>query len=384
MLPLATCPRFARLTLAALVLGAAAIARAAAPDWSVEITPDGELFPVLDLSQRTPESAASPGGGNGLVIVRVRGESAPSHVRLVLDTEGLREPAIVEADLRAGTTTELRPRLDWDTRWLAGLDSPRRQPLRVTIERGGRAAETRETPVRVHPLDDALYFVREGRERIDLGWVFAAYVDPEDPVVASIVDAARATDAEFDRPSEDAGANVAKALAIWTALTRHGLRYADGDPSLSRGPAIYSQRVRLLGEVWNERRANCVDGSVLIASVLERIGIPAFIALVPGHAFVGFRAERGGAIEWLETTLLGRADIADDAGIAANFEAARAAGDARWRRSANRFDRRHAPDYALIDIGTARSYGIIPAGAHGENRGRAGPSAAGLSRKRPE
>ena len=63
MLPLATCHRFARLTLAALVLGAAAIARAAAPDWSVEITPDGELFPVLDLSQRTPESAASPGGG---------------------------------------------------------------------------------------------------------------------------------------------------------------------------------------------------------------------------------------------------------------------------------------------------------------------------------
>ena len=177
---------------------------------------------------------------------------------------------------------------------------------------------------------------------------------------------------------------MTKALAIWSALTRHGLRYADGDPALSRGPAIYSQRVRLLGEVWNERRANCVDGSVLIASVLERIGIPAFIALVPGHAFVGFCAERGGGIEWLETTLLGRAASADDVDIAANFEAARAAGTARWRRSAGRFDRRHAPDYALIDIGTARSYGIIPVGAHGQNRGRAGPSAAGLSRKRPE
>jgi hypothetical protein len=383
MLPLATRRHFACSILAVLLLGAAAIVRAAAPDWSVEITPDGELFPVLDLSQRAPESAASPGGGNGLVIVRVHGGSTASHVQLALETEGLREAAIVEADLRAGAVTELRPRLDWDTQWLAGLRSPIRQPLRVTVERAGHVDETREIPVRVHPLDDALYFVREGRERIDLGWVFAAYVDPKDPVVTSIVAAARETDPVFARPSDDADANVAKALAIWTVLTRHGLTYADGDPSLSRGPAIYSQRVRLLGEVWNERRANCVDGSVLIASVLERIGIPAFIALVPGHAFVGFRAERGGPIAWLETTLLGRAASSSDAEIAANFAAARAAGDARWRRSASRFDRRHAPDYALIDIGTARSYGIIPAGAHGENRGRAGPSAAGLSRKRP-
>jgi hypothetical protein len=382
MLPLATRFRFVRPILAALLLGAAAVARAAA-DWSVEIAPDGELFPVLDLSQRAPESATSPGGGNGLVIVRVRGDGVRSRMRLSLDTAGLREPAIVEADVAPGAVAELRPRLDWDPAWLAGLKTPIRQPLRVTIERAGRSAETREIPVRVHPLDDALYFVREGKERIDLGWVFAAYVDPGDPVVTAIVDDARTFDEDFERPGDDADANVAKALAIWTALARHGLRYADGDPSLSRGPAVYSQRVRLLGEVWNERRANCVDGSVLIASVLERIGIPAFIALVPGHAFVGFRAGAGGGIEWLETTLLGRASPADDAGIAANFAAARAAGNARWRRAASRFDRRHAPDYALIDIGTARSYGIIPVGAHGENRGRAGPSAAGLSRKRP-
>lgn len=377
MRPLATSKRLA---LTVVLLCASAFARAA-PDWTVEITPDGELFPVLDLSQRAPDSAASPGGGNGLASVRVRGDAAHPHVRVSVQTAGLRAPAIVEANLDAGIVTELRPRLDWDTAWLSRLATPVRQPLRVTVEQEGAPAETREVPVRVHPLDDALYFVRAGKDRIDLGWVFAAYVDPDDPVVGAIVAAARTIDDAFDRPADDADATIAKALAIWTALARHGLRYADGDPSLSRGPAIYSQRVRLLADVWNERRANCVDGSVLIASVLERIGIPAFIALVPGHAFVGFRAERGGRIAWLETTLLGRASSADAAAIARNFAAARAAGDARWRRSANRFDRRHAPDYALIDIGTARSYGIIPAGAHGENRGRAGPSAAGLSRK---
>ena len=378
--------------IAALLLAAVVRAGAAAPDWTIEITPEGELFPVLDLSQMTPTSATAPGGGNGLVIVRVRGEGTPRHVRLELRTAGLRAPSVVEADVARGSAIELRPRLDWDTAYLAALKSPNRQAVQVTLQRSGRASETRDVAVRVHPLDDALYYVHEGRDRVDLGWVFAAYVNPDDPVVEAIVDEARAIDADFDRQADGRDAIARKALAIWTALTRHGLRYAAGDPALSRGPTVYSQRVRLLADVWRERRANCLDGSVLIASVLERIGIPAFIALVPGHAFVGYRiddgADGGEHVEWLETTLLGdrshaaHASAPDDAAIAANFEAARIAGRARWRRVASRFDRRHAPDYALIDIGTARSYGIIPLGAHGEGRGRAGPAAAaGFSRK---
>ena len=378
-----------RLAAFVLLLGAIALetiatsARAAAPDWTIEITPDGELFPVLDLSQAPAESAA-PGGGNGLVIVRVRGAEGP--LRLVVETPGLEVPAVVETEIAAsGKPIELRPRLRWDTAWLRDLKAPRGQALRLTLESAG-VARVREVAVRVHPLDDALYFVREGRERIDLGWVFAAYVNPDDPVVARVVDDARAIDPAFDTHGDDPETKLRKARAIWAALTRHGLRYAAGDPALSRGPAIYSQRVRLMSEVWNERRANCLDGSVLLASVFERIGMPAFIALVPGHAFVGFRTGKGHA-EFLETTLLGAgADSPRAAGTSAetdaNFDAALRAGRARWRRTASRFDRRHAPDYALIDIGTARSYGIIPLGARGENVAgeRAGPAAA-LPRK---
>jgi len=388
MPPLATRSPMHRksLPLAALLLGVAFSFRliAAAPDWSVEITPDGELFPVLDLSQMPPKSAPEPGGGNGLVMVRVGGDGARRHLRLEITTPGLREPAIVEAELERGKTLELRPRLDWDIPYLRALKAPTHQVLRITLERSGVATEVRDVDVRVHPLDDALYYVREGKDRIDLGWVFAAYVNPEDPIVEEIVATAREFDADFDQPADSAEATLRKAHAVWAALTRHGLRYAAGDPALSRGPVLYSQRVRLLADVWKERRANCLDGSVLIASVLERIGIPAFIVLVPGHAFVGYRSE-GEQMELLETTVLGartdaedgRSPAADDAAIAANFEAARSAGRARWRRVSARFDRRHAPDYALIDIGIARSYGIIPLGAHGEDGGeeRASPTA---------
>lgn len=397
---LATCLSIRRrrllLPIAAFLLGVAAALRvgAGAPEWTIEVTPDGELFPVLDLSQMPPKSASVPGGGNGLVIVRVTGSDVPRHLRLRVTTRRLREASVVEADLESGGAIELRPRLDWDVGYLRALRTPSRQALRFILDGTNLAPQAHEIQVRVHPLDDALYYVREGRDRIDLGWVFAAYVNPEDPVVAEITASARALDPDFDRPAENADERVHKAMSIWSALVRHGLHYAAGDPALSRGPAIYSQRVRLLADVWKERRANCLDGSVLIASVFEKIGIPAFIVLVPGHAFVGYHADKD-RVEFLETTLLGdevrpretrSTGMATDAlAVAANFEAARSAGRTRWRRVSARFDRRHGPDYALIDIGTARSYGIIPLGAHrddGEGRVRTDPAAAaGLSRK---
>ena len=105
---------------------------------------------------------------------------------------------------------------------------------------------------------------------------------------------------------------------------------------------------------WRDRRANCIDSSVLIAAALERIGLQPLIVLVPGHAFVGYRNGDGSA-EFLETTLLGvRAGAAD------SFERARAAGRARWRKAAAKLDGRHAPDYALVDILKARQLGIRP------------------------
>src|SRR5690606_30765248 len=150
---------------------------------------------------------------------------------------------------------------------------------------------------------------------------------------------------------------------------------------LSRGPVVWSQRVRLLDEVWHDRRANCIDSSVLIASVLERIGQRALIVLVPGHAFVGYRTGPGSrAAEYIETTLLGQAG----ATATDNCAAARVAGRRSWRKAAARLDGRHGPDYALIDIGAARAYGIIPIGAAERairHPSEAIPAPAGSSRK---
>lgn len=341
---------------------ALAAGRAGAFEWQVDITPAGELFPALELSQARHGAPTAAGGGDGLVSVQVRGADMPAEVRLQVDTPGLRQPAVVTA-IRAGAVLELRPHLDWDVDELRRLGSPRRQVMRISLEGTGRVREVRHVDVRLHPLDDALYFVREGRDRVDLGWSFAGYVNPRDPVVDAVLALAQSIQPRFDTLDDTDRVGV-----VWAALEQRGLRYADGDPALSRGPALWSQRVRLLGEVWRDRRANCIDSSILIASVLERLGLRPFIVLVPGHAFVGFGGDaRRATAQYLETTLLG----AQPSSTATNYAAARRAGRARWRSVSATFGRRHGPSYALIDIGTARGYGIIPLAA---DAGRAFPA----------
>jgi hypothetical protein len=232
--------------------------------------------------------------------------------------------------------------------------------------------------VRVHALDDAPYFVREGGDHVDLGWAFAGYVDPRSTVVDAILDEARRIDPQL----ETGGRELQRMRAVWLALEHRGLRYDAGDPALSRGPVVWSQRVRLAEDVWEDRRANCIDSSVLIAAVLERLHMRPLIVLVPQHAFVGYRTERG--VEFFETPLIGASPARRRVDPAANFTAARAAGNTHWRRVAARMDGRHGPDYALIDVGTARSYGIIPfsAGDRSASAPRPAPGAQSAARER--
>ena len=336
---------------------------------SLEIvtTPAGDVFPALELSQTAagPGVSAAP-AGNGLLRIVIRDPGRTLDLQLTVTTPGLVEPAVLAA--RVSGDTVLRPRLRWDVAALRQRDRVVEQTLEVRATAPGMQPVSSNIDIRVHPLDEALYFVREGNNRIDLSWSFAAWVDPQHPVVDELLALAGIDPGDVPGPL-NRSERLRLAAAIWNGLERRGLRYADDSPGISQGPVIYSQRVRLLSSTWEDRVANCMDGSVLIASALERLGVKSFLVLIPGHAFVGFYTDSGRhQAEFLETTLLGtsaREDSALQSGRrgASAFDAARRAGRARYREVMPRLDGRHRPDYALIDISTARTYGIMPLAA---------------------
>lgn len=93
--------------------------------------------------------------------------------------------------------------------------------------------------------------------------------------------------------------------AIFDALKTHtGITYINAP--LSIGPTSHEirQRINLPRDSIAYRQANCIDGAVLYASLLERAAVNAAIVIVAGHAFVGWETWRGnGAFEFLETTM---------------------------------------------------------------------------------
>jgi len=347
-------------------------------DWSAHVAPYGQVFPSLELSQaRRPEIPASDhvlGNGSGLIAVRVRARRANERVILSVAVPELGAPQRFGATLtEAGTDYELHPPLAWDPANLRTLGGAKPTQMDFALDRDG-SNETRNVAISLRPLEEALYFVHDGADSADLAWIFAAYVNERDAVVDEILEAARASGIVENFSSADTNSIYRQVWAIWHALAARGIRYSGADPAIERGPHVFSQRVRFLRETWRDASANCVDGSVLIASVLQRIGLHTFLVLVPGHAFVGFSAGEN-ATAYLETTLLGahvdalakapefaaeRANTTERRASLASFNAALRAGAARQRQVAAKLDGKHRPDYAVIDISAARTFGIQP------------------------
>ena len=153
-----------------------------------------------------------------------------------------------------------------------------------------------------------------GRPR-DLTKYYAAWVTPHvEPVQVLVRRAAERVPGRRiwgyqGRPDPEATATQVKAL--FDTLKEAGIAYIDSVIDFGAGPGQVTQRTRLPRKALRHRSANCIDGTVLFASLLESASLHAAIVLVPGHAFVGWETWRGSdAWDYLETTMIDSHDFA--------------------------------------------------------------------------
>jgi len=244
--------------------------------------------------------------------------------------------------------------------------------LRVTVRQFGSGDELllldQTYPIRLHAYDTALLGIRTANGNIiDLTEHLCAFVTPHRPEIEGLLRRAVEYHPEHRIVGYQGTSSVEKGRfivqeqvrAIFQALKHDaGLAYVNSPLNFGKQEGQITQRVRLpvtsLHE--NKSRANCLDGTVLYASLLELANLEPIIAIVPGHAFVGWRIWRGiDQYDFLETTMTGTDD----------FETALKAGKQQYEQARDQgyFERGLFDPLGfarLIDVSACRMRHIYP------------------------
>ncbi|MBU3666113.1 MAG: hypothetical protein FGM15_09610 [Chthoniobacterales bacterium] len=377
--------------LATFVLFAFCAAGAVAEvEWDPEIYPDSQIFPSLIIGTAAvkPENEVFAmwegnhiGDRQGVVGASVEGVSSGSTVELEVRENDIMNASHIKGTAENNDALTIYPKISWKYDRLAKVKQT--VPIDVTMELkvDGKSLGDKTVTATLRTVNDCLFGVMEPGEEenySDYSWLFAAYVNENHPWVDRTLKEALDTKivSSFDDyQSGDPQQVLRQVFAIWNVMQRKGLRYSNVVTTAAESESVHSQHVRLFDESVKAAQANCVDGSVLLAAVLRKIGLDPHLVSVPGHMFLAFSLDDETMVG-LETTMMGDADLPAVDGKRlrsflkfdpeqrkndeswATFEAALDTGTQALVEASDKFG--EDPDYQLIDLQAARNLGILP------------------------
>ncbi len=184
----------------------------------------------------------------------------------------------------------------WDK--LKNTTEPMPANITFTLYKDGQSCGQKNVTIIVHSIYDCPYWlIATNGSQISLDWMFAAYVNENDPIIDKLLREAlntgiiRAFTGYYGNSYQNIANNVfMQVTALWTVLHNRGITYSSvTTPSVGINEKnLGAQKIRFPSDALLTSQANCIDGTVLFASLLRRIGIKSKIVLIPDHAFVGF------------------------------------------------------------------------------------------------
>lgn len=283
----------------------------------------GNIFPSSILSVATtdaqviiPSDSVYLGNPKSSIPVRVRSSKALSRVRIEIAETRFFSRSVSEFVLeKANTEYLIYPDVIWN--YEALRNNSQAEPISVVVaaELNGKEIGQRVRTFSVRSINECLLgYVSNGKKYHDTGIFFAAYVNEDHPMIDQILREALNTRivTRFLGYQANAAGVEKQVYALWNVLQRRKFQYSSvANTSLSSN-VVFSQRVRTFDDALNSSQINCVDGSVLIASLLRAINMEPILVRVPGHMFVGYYTDsKRTNMNFLETTMIGDANLDD-------------------------------------------------------------------------
>ena len=291
-----------------------------------KITDDlgGNIFPSAILSVATtdaqvivPSDTMCLGNPKSCVAVRVRSGKAFSRIRVEVAETPFFARSVSEFVLnKPRTEYTIYPDIIWDYEALRNNAQAEPISVAVEVEMNGEKLGQRVRTFSVRSVNECLLgYVANGTDFHDTSIFFAAYVNEEHPMIDKLLREAlntRIVNRFLGYQSKTDGAVDKQVYALWNVLQKRNFRYSSVSNTSLSSNVVFSQRVRTLDDALESSQINCVDGSVLFASLLRAINIDPILVRTPGHMFVGYYTDHTHKEKnFLETTMIGDVDMDD-------------------------------------------------------------------------
>lgn len=309
-----------------LILGGIYIYRYEPFSESFEICDElgGNIFPSAILSVATtdaqiivPADSGYLGNPKSCIAVKVKSHHANSKVHINVAETPFFSESVSEFILEKPWTEYLiYPDIIWN--YEALKDNKQAAPISVavSVELNKEDLGQRVRTFSVRSINECpLGYVDSKMKFHDTGIFFAAYVNEEHPMIDQLLREALNTRIVnrfwgYQSPKPD---DVDKQVyALWNVLQKRNFKYSSISNTSLSSNIVYAQRVRTLDDALASAQINCVDGSVLFASLLRAINIDPILVRTPGHMFVGYYTDSSHKNKkFLETTMIGDVNLDD-------------------------------------------------------------------------
>ncbi len=343
-----------------------------------------QVFPaeILALAMRHPQKTQPRylGDPNSVLGISLVSSVPDVKVRVSVKVDRLAEESSFEATIpEANQPFEIWPTIRFDTRALARIRESFPTTALFTVFVNGVLLGEQSRKIQVRSVNDVPYaqLTRDKHLR-DMSPLFAAFVDENHPQIDRILHEALSLNVvqRFLGYQGSPQSVTREVFAVWNVLQRQGVKYSSITTPSGQSQTVVSQHVRFLDEAVQNSQANCVDGSVLFASILYKLGIYPVLVKLPGHMFLGYYTDgQRQQIAFLETTRIGEPGLnsyqrswrfkTEDGYLSSEsynqFRQALSVGNGEFQQAAAQFKAK-APGYLLIDIQSARRAGISAIG----------------------
>ena len=287
----------------------------------------GNLFPSAILSVATTNTQVIPpmsgeyvGNPKSCVAIKLKSGHANTVVRIELAETPFYARSVSTFVLpKEHTEYIIYPDILW--RYNALRDNEQAEPISVVanVEVDGKDLGQKVRTFSVRSINECLLGFNkqlpDGRTRyVSTRLFYAAYVNEENPLIDKVLREALNTCIVrrflgYQSTPEMVDKQV---YALWYVLQKRNFKYSSVSYSSLSSNVVYAQRVRTFEDALNSSQINCVDGSVLFASLLRAINITPVLVQMPGHMFVGYYTDSAKKnLTFLETTMIGDVDLDD-------------------------------------------------------------------------